>query len=64
MEAPINLKKPFETNMRSELETYYEEFDELYQKIHKKLNRKNPEKKIAPIIFNFDEAPFWYHLKP
>ena len=50
--------------MRTELENYYEEFDELYKKIHKKLNRKNSKKIIAPIIFNFDEVPFWYHKKP
>ena len=50
--------------MRTKLENYYEEFDELYQKIHKRINRKNTEKNIAPIIFNFDEVPFWFFKKP
>ena len=64
MEAPIILTKPFETNMRKDLEEYYEDFDELYHKIQKKLNRKNSQNIINPIIFNFDEVPLWYHKKP
>ena len=50
--------------MRTELENYYDEFDELYQKIHKKINKGNLNKSLTPIIFNFDEVPFWYHKKP
>ena len=46
--------------MRKDLERYYEKFDKKYAKIQKRFKRKN----LNPIIFNFDEVPFWYHKKP
>lgn len=33
-------------------------------KITKKLKRKDPNDDSEPIIFNFDEVPFWFYKKP
>ena len=32
--------------------------------IEKKLKREDPNNKQKPLIFNFDEVPFWYYKKP
>ena len=50
--------------MRKELEQFYEDFDEKMEKITKKLKRKDPKDAREPIIFNFDEVPFWFYKKP
>lgn len=39
-EAPINLKKPFETSLKIDLERFYIEVDETIEKIEKKIKRE------------------------
>jgi hypothetical protein len=34
------------------------------KKIQRKIKRKDSKDKRQPIIFNFDEVPFWYYKKP
>ena len=50
--------------MRKDLEEFYETFDEKMKKIKKKLKRNYPEDNKQPILFNFDEVPFWFYKKP
>ncbi len=50
--------------MKKDLEEYYEEVDEKLEKITKKLKREDPKTKLKPVIFNYDEVPFWYYKKP
>ncbi len=50
--------------MKKDLDKYYEEIDEKLEKITKKLKREDPKTKLKPVIFNYDEVPFWYYKKP
>jgi hypothetical protein len=50
--------------MKKEIENFYEEFDEKFNKIRKKLIRDDLCEDKEPYIFNFDEVPFWYNKKP
>ena len=50
--------------MKKELEQFYENFDNKMKKIQRKIKRKDSKDKRQPIIFNFDEVPFWYYKKP
>ena len=48
--------------MKPELEDFYYGVDKKLEKIKGKLKRQKIE--TNPVIFNFDEVPFWYHKKP
>ena len=50
--------------MRKNLEDFYYEVDEKLEKIEKKLKRQILDLEIKPVIFNYDEVPFWYYKKP
>lgn len=50
--------------MKKEIEQFYENFDNKMKKIQRQIKRNDSEDKREPIIFNFDEVPFWYYKKP
>ena len=50
--------------MKRDIINFYYEIDEKIEKIEKKLKRSNKKLKIKPVIFNYDEVPFWYYKKP
>jgi|ETNmetMinimDraft_26_1059896.scaffolds.fasta_scaffold115271_1 hypothetical protein len=50
--------------MKKELKNFYYEIDETLETIEKRLKRDNKDTNIKPVIFNFDEVPFWYYKKP
>ena len=50
--------------MKKDLENFYDKIDENLEKITKKLKKEDPQAKLKPVIFNYDEVPFWYYKKP
>ena len=50
--------------MGPELKEFYEEFDYKMHKIRQIIKHDDTIKNKEPVIFNYDEVPFWYYKKP
>ena len=50
--------------MKKDLEDFYDNFDKKMNMIKRNLKKQYPKEDRQPIIFNFDEVPFWFWKKP